>query len=623
MPIAPYGSWGSPITSDTVTTNSLRLGQIDVDHDFFYYVEGRASEKGRSVLMKGDLNGYLEEVLPQQFNVRSSVHVYGGKCFSVKNDTVYFVNHADGAIYKKTSDGMITQLTQAPNFYFADFTISKDYLYAVAEEHIENTVNNMLIRLDLTTYKIDVIASGYDFYAAPRLSQDDSKLAWLCWNHPNMPWDGSELWVAVVTSQGLTSPLCVAGNDKESITHPVWSENTLYFTSDRSGFWNLYRYQNHKIDPIYPSHSDFGAAHWIFGSERYTFMKDGSIAAISTELAIDCLYLINLKTKTAKRLNAPFTTLSDLYVIKDTLIMSAASPTCATTLIAFNIETETYTLLKSSQPLSVDEKYISFPKSIQFPTENNTLSYGFYYPPTNPDYKPLADELPPLILRCHGGPTTHVSPKLNLDTLFFTSRGFAVFEINYGGSTGYGRSYRNRLKGNWGVVDRLDCIHAANYLCSKGLADKNRLAIKGGSAGGYTVLCTLAFNKLFQAGVSYYGVCDLEDLTKDTHKMEKHYLDSLIGPYPKEQKLYKERSPIYFANQITSSVLLFQGDQDPVVPPSQSQKIYESLLKEHTPVAYILFENEGHGFKMSSTIKRCLEEELSFYQKLFYKNTMN
>lgn len=623
MTITPCGSWDSPITSDTVTSNSLRFGQIDVDHEFFYYIETRASEKGRSVLMKSHLNGYLEEILPKEFNVRSSVHVYGGKCFSVKNDTVYFANHPDGAIYKKTADGIITQLTQAPNVYFADFAISKDYLYAVAEEHIENTVNNTLIRLDLTTYKIDVIASGYDFYAAPRLNQDGSKLAWLCWNHPNMPWDSSELWLATVTPKGLSYPLCIAGNDNESITHPLWSENTLYFTSDRSGFWNLYRYLDNKIDSIYPSPSDFGAAHWIFGSERYTFINDALIAAISTELAIDSLYLINPKTKTAKRLNIPFTTFSDLYVINNTLIMSAASPSFPTSLIAINIETETYTLLKPSQVLAIDEKYISFPQSIQFPTKNNNTAYGFYYPPTNPHYKPLPNELPPLILRCHGGPTTHVSMKLNLDILFFTSRGFAVFDINYGGSTGYGKSYRNRLNGNWGVTDRLDCINAANYLCSKGLADKNRLAIKGSSAGGYTVLCALAFNKVFQAGVSYYGISDLEDLIKDTHKMEKHYLDSLIGPYPKQKNLYKERSPIYFVNQITSSVLLLQGDQDPVVSPSQSQKIYKSLLEEHIPVTYMLFENEGHGFKMSSTLKRCLEVELSFYQQLFCKNNMN
>ena len=617
MSTAPYGSWISPITSDTASTNSLRFGAIDIDQDFFYYIEARSSEKGRSVLMKGSLNGALEEVLPQEFNVRSNVHVYGGKCFLVVEGTIYFSSYLDGAIYKKTLDGAITKITEAPNFSFIDFSIGKKHLYAVAEEHLGNQVNNTLIRLDLTTYKIDVIASGYDFYASPRLSKDESTLAWLCWNHPNMPWDGCELWTAATNPQGLIAPKCIAGGPTESITHPVWSHDNLYFTSDKSGFWNLYCYNAHKIDSIYTSSSDFGAAHWIFASERYALTKDGLIAAISTKNAIDYLYLINPKTNTAKCLELPFTTLSDLYILNDTLIMSAAAPSFPTSVIAVDINTGSYTLLKSSQSFSLDKKYISLPQTIAFPTENATTAYGFYYPPTNPDYKPLPQELPPLILRCHGGPTTHVSPKLNLDTLFFTSRGFAVFEINYGGSTGYGKAYRDRLHHSWGIVDRQDCMNAVKYLCDHQLADKNRLVVKGGSAGGYTALCALTFDKVFQAAVSYYGVCDLEDLIKDTHKMEKYYLDSLIGPYPQAQNLYKNRSPIHFIDQITAPILLFQGDQDPVVPPSQSKKIYEALLKQNIAVTYILFEKEGHGFKMSSTIKQCLEIELKFYQTLF------
>jgi len=617
MCIATYGSWISPITSDIASSNSLRFGAIDIDQDFFYYIETRPSEKGRSVLMKGSLDGVLEEVLPQEFNVRSNVHVYGGKCFSVVEGTIYFSNYSDGAIYKKTVDCPITKITKGTNFSFIDFSIGKKYLYAVAEEHLENQVNNMLIRLHLTTYKMDVIASGYDFYASPRLSKNESTLAWLCWNHPNMPWDSSELWIAATSPEGLISPKCIAGGSSESITHPVWSQDSLYFTSDKSGFWNLYCYHDHTIKAIYPSSSDFGAAHWIFASERYALTKDGLIAAISTKSAIDHLYLINPKTKTAKCIELPFTTLSDLYVLNDTLIMSAASPSFPTSVIAVDIDTGSYTLLKSSQSFSLDKQYISSPQTITFPTENATTAYGFYYPPINPDYKPLPQELPPLILRCHGGPTTHVSPKCNLETLFFTSRGFAVFEINYGGSTGYGKDYRNRLHYSWGIVDRQDCIDAVKYLCDHKLADKNRLAIKGGSAGGYTALCALTFNKVFQGAVSYYGVCDLEDLIQDSHKMEKYYLDSLIGPYPQMVNLYRNRSPIHFIDQITAPILLFQGDQDPVVPPSQSKKIYESLLKQHTPVTYILFEKEGHGFKMSSTIKQCLEIELKFYQTLF------
>lgn len=618
----PYGSWKSPISSDLLAESALRFGQIDVDNSTFYYIEGRPSEKGRCALMQGSLKDPIKELLPKEFNVRSTVHEYGGKCFLAHNGCVYFVNHQDQDLYKINKEGIVSRITKEPTLRFADLAIANDasFLYAVAERHLGDSVDNMLMKISLTDSHIESIANGYDFYAAPRISTSGRYVAWFCWNHPNMPWDGTELWLASISPEGtLIDPKCIAGGSEESITAPSWSEaDVLYFISDCSGFWNFYRYVDNSAQALYPCDIDFGSPHWIFGSERYCFLKGDIIATIGTTRGRDSIYLLDSKKQTLITVETPFTAISDLYSLnQESLLFTAASPCMASALVALDLKTNQTHIIKHSQNTSIQKDYLSFPEEIIFKTEEGLDCYGFYYPPTNPDFKSETKELPPLILRCHSGPTANASPKLNLDILYFTSRGFAFFELNYGGSTGYGREYRNRLRNNWGVVDVQDCVHAALELCKRGLVDKTRLIVKGSSAGGYTALSLLTFTDVFQAGACYYGVSDMEALAKDTHKFELHYLDRLIGPYPQERNTYIKRSPIHFVDQLLCPIIFFQGANDKVVLPSQTESMYLELRKKHIPTAYLLFENESHGFRMSSTIKRCVDAELFFYSKIF------
>lgn len=626
--ITPYGSWPSPITADHLIKEALRFGSIAIDPPFFYYIEGRPTEQGRSVLIRGSLSGQHQEILPTTFDVRTKVHEYGGKCILAHKQHLYFVNCHDQDIYLVTAQGEVKRLTQDPSLRYADFSITPDgsFLYAVAERHpkepAQGKVENMLIQLSLSTLQMEIIASGYDFYAAPRVSPDGTTLAWFCWSHPNMPWDGTELWIGEISpSQTLLNPRKIAGGVEESVTSPQWSpDHVLHFVSDKTGFWNLYRYLDNTITPFYPNPCtiDFGAPHWIFGVERYGFLQDGSLVAIGTLQGEDSLYHLDPKKSAPQRLHLPLTSLSDLYVLQDTLIFKGSSPELPESLLAVYLATQDLKILKTSQPVSINPGYISRPVKMTCPTEPRTVTYGFYYPPTHPHSIAPAHSAPPLILRCHGGPTAHVSPRFNLETLYFTSRGFAVFEINYSGSTGYGRDYRNRLRGKWGVMDVQDCVYAACYLCDQGLADPSRLIIKGGSAGGFTTLCAMIFSKTFQAGSCYYGVSDLEALAINTHKMELHYLDRLIGPYPQQKTTYIERSPIHHTQRLSQPIIFFQGAEDRVVPPAQSEKMYQALCQKNIPSAYLLFQHEAHGFRRSETIKKCVETELLFYAQIFH-----
>jgi dipeptidyl aminopeptidase/acylaminoacyl peptidase len=620
-----YESWNSPISAQLVAQNALRLGFIEVEGSTFYYIEGRPAEKGRCVLMQGSSQGEIKEALPKEFSIKSKVHEYGGKCFLSHKNTLYFVNYQDQALYKKAEDGSIHKLFEDSTLRLVDLTFAHQALYAVAERHLEDRIDNMIVRLSLEDGSLEIVASGYDFYAAPRASPDGRFLAWFCWNHPNMPWDASELWLASISSDGsLTNPQCLAGGVEESITSPMWSKNnTLYFLSDKEGFWNFYRYSQGAIEALYPCEIDFGAAHWVFGSERYCFLDESTLAAIGTTKGKDALYLLDLKTSQLKTLKTPFTMISDLYYLgKKTLLFLGTSPKTAPALISFHIETQQYSTLKTSQEVSLGEGFISLPKDISFQTDNQRTSYGFYYPPTHPDDLENPRKCPPLIIRCHSGPTSHNPPKFSLDILYFTSRGFAFFDLNYSGSTGYGRAYRNRLNNQWGEIDVQDCIFAARELCQKGLADPKRLILKGSSAGGYTVLRTFTLpstsaQPLFQIGACYYGISNLEDLTKNTHKFELHYLSHLIGPYPKEKETYIKRSPIHAVDHLSRPIIFFQGGKDTVVSSSQTKSMYLALCQKKIPTQYFLFEEEGHGFRMSSTLQKCLEEELSFYINAF------
>ncbi|NGX51659.1 MAG: hypothetical protein K1060chlam2_01532, partial [Chlamydiae bacterium] len=572
-------------------------------------------EKGRSVVVRWR-DGEAEDLLPAPYSARSRVHEYGGGSFTVHDGFVYFSNYSDQHLYLRSSEGEISPLTQGDSRRYANpiFDSWRALLFAVEEVHrSDGAVENRLVTIQKEGGIIDVIHEGWDFYSMAALHPKGTHLAFLTWNHPNMPWDGTTLWVGELTPDGTLINLKeVAGGVSESIFQPQWSpDGTLYFVSDRSGFWNLYRLGEREVEACYPMEAEFGEPLWVFGMSRYGFLPDGKIAAIYTVKGIDSLGVVDPDENRLERLELPFTSLSNLKVQGALLYFMGASPTEVKSLIRYDFKTVERIRLSKRVKLDV----ISVPEMIEFPTEEGLTTYGFFYPPKNRNF--TGSDLPPLIVKCHGGPSARVTSALNLEIQFWTSRGIAFLDMNYGGSTGFGREYRERLKGKWGIVDVDDCTNSALYLAEQGRVDPDRMAIKGGSAGGYTTLAALTFKDIFKAGASYYGVSDLEALVHEMHKFESHYLEGLIGPYPMEKKRYIEYSPIHHTDRLSCPVILFQGAEDKVVPPSQAEKMFEALNKKKIPVAYLLFEGEQHGFRNAENIKRALDAELFFYSKIF------
>ncbi|PCI96001.1 peptidase [Candidatus Aerophobetes bacterium] len=616
---SPYGTWKSPLSPDSLIQDSFRFSFMHVANERILFGEGRPKEKGRTALVEVGFNKKQKDLLPKEYNMRTQVHEYGGKSFTMHENAVYFVNLKDQDIYKIETDSTIHRITKQEHFRFADLCVSPDgrFLFCVAESHESKKVENMLVRVCLSSNEIEIIATGYDFYSSVVVSPDAKRIAWFSWNQPNMPWDETELFIADISDKkGLTNVTLVA--TEASCIHPQFSkDNTLYFISDSSGYWNLYTYKEETIHPVYPIDVEFGAPCWVFGMMRYVFLETGHIACIGTKKAVDSLYIIDPHSKKIVRIDTPFTQFSDLYVSNDLLVFHAASPTQPSCIATYNLKNKEIHVLKefSSCPLDIED--ISIPVAISFPTEGGKTAYGFYYPPTNKNYLGLDDEKPPVIVNCHGGPSSHVSPVLQMKHLFYTTRGFGVFELNYSGSTGYGSEYRNRLKRNWGVVDLHDCENLARYLKKKGLVDPEKLIIKGGSAGGYSVLCALTYLDSYKAGACYYGVADMEALAKDTHKFEAKYLDLIVGSYPKDKKTYIERSPIHHCEKLSCPIIFFQGTEDKCVPPEQSDMMVQALRDKKIPVSYLLFKGEGHGFRMAESIKASIEAELYFFSKIF------
>ncbi len=620
MPIvaAPYGSFSSPITAELVAKGSVNIRQILVDDDEMYWIEARPEEKGRAVIVK---YAGKKDSLPSPYYVRTTVHEYGGKCSAIHEGTIYFSNFSDQNIYRLMQTGDITRITNVTTLRFGDFVIHPNgkWLYSVMEDHTNLAdVQNSIVKVHLDTGDIEKIAAGHDFYAAPRLSPDGKRIAYIFWDHPNMPWDKTELWLGDLNEFGLID--CekrITGLENESVVEPSFSPaGVLYFISDRSGYWNIYNEEN---EPIHEMNAEFSVPLWTLGNKSYTFISIDNkphIAAIYTEKAIDSLALIDLEKHIFKKIPLKFNSLSDITTRKQNLLFLAKSTTEMQQIIEYDPILNQATALVKPDPLKIDPSFFSSPEMIEFPSLNDKTAFAFFYPPTNPDFKPDTNEKPPLIVFTHGGPTANVNPSLKLSIQFWTSRGFAVCDVNYSGSSGYGREYRDRLKGNWGVVDVHDVCSAANYLVNKGLVDKERLIIEGGSAGGYTTLAALTFKNVFKVGASYFGVSDLELLTKDGHKYEARYLDSLVGPYPANLSIYHERSPLFHTDKLSCPILFLQGGMDKIVPPNQAEKMYDALLKKKIPTAYILFEDEAHGFRSAPNIITSFEAELYFYQKI-------
>ena len=626
--LAPYGSWKSPITSDLIAAATIRLGGVHLDGDDIYWSELRPAEQGRNVVVQHTAAGKQTDITPQPFNVRTRVHEYGGGAFIVADGTIYFSNFADQRLYSQSPGGSPQPLTPTQQLRYADCVLDRrrNRLICVQEDHTRANQEpiNTLVSVELNSPASDqnggqILVTGNDFFASPRLSPDSSRLAWLSWNHPNMPWDGTELWVAEIKANGaLGERRRIVGGAAESIFQPEWSpDGRLYFISDRTGWWNLYCWQGEQIQPLCQKAAEFGLPQWGFSLSTYGFESSNSLICTYREHGIQQLARLDTNQLTLSPIETPYSNISGLRVAARYVVFTAGSPTVSSEIARLDLATHQIEVLRRASQIELDPGYLSIPEMIEFPTGGQLTAHAFYYPPQNCDYHAPTDERPPLLVKSHGGPTSATSPILNLGIQYWTSRGIAVLDVNYGGSTGYGRAYRQRLQGQWGIVDVEDCLNGARYLVEQGKADGSRLAISGGSAGGYTTLAALTFHNLFKAGASYYGVSDLEALTRDTHKFESHYLDSLIGPYPNQRRLYQARSPIHHLEQLACPIIFFQGDGDKVVPPNQAEIMVEALRSKKLPVAYLLFEGEQHGFRRAENIKRALEAELYFYANVF------
>ena len=623
---APYGSWKSPITSDLIVVGSIGLGQLVMDGDAVYWTEGRPSENGRNALVKWTPENGIEELSAAGFNIRSRVHEYGGGAYAVHDDVIYFTNFVDQRLYVQYPHSEPEPLTLSEPLRFADGTVDtqRGRLFCIREDHSANgqEPSNALVSLNLDSYNESgtVLASGRNFYASPRLSPNGRQLAWLSWNHPNMPWDGTELWLGDLNEDGthLSNVTLVAGGLEESIFQPEWSPSgELYFVSDRTNWWNLYRWREGMVQPIYPMEAEFGRPQWIFGLSTYGFERADSIICIYTQNGTWHLARLNTETSNLSTIDTPYTSISGLQVNNGFACFIGGSATHPSAIVRLDLTTNESQILRQSTDLTVDTAYLSVPESIEFPTENGLTAHAIYYPPQNRDFAAPENKTPPLLVISHGGPTSATQTTLNLGTQYWTSRGFAVLDVNYGGSTGYGRAYRQRLNRQWGIVDVQDCINGAKYLVEQGLVDGNRLAIRGGSAGGYTTLCALTFYNTFSAGASFFGISDVEALAKETHKFESRYVDSMIGPYPEAKETYVARSPIHFTDQLNCPLILFQGLEDKVVPPNQAEIMFEAVKAKGIPVAYVAFPGEQHGFRSAENIKRSLDAELYFYGQIF------
>lgn len=624
--IAPYGAWRSPISADLLATAGISLGYLQVAGETVYWVEGRPMEQGRYVIVQRSSDGKISDVTLTGYNARTLVHEYGGGMYWIQNDVAYFSNFADQRLYRQPVGATPQPITPEPptprSLRYADGRVTPDgnRLICVRERHEASGVYNELVVLPTDgSATPQIIAEGYDFYAAPRISPDGSKLAWLAWRHPQLPWDGAELWVADLQVDGtLQNARLVAGSTTESILQPAWrSDGVLYFISDRTNWWNLYCERDGQIEAVAPLAAEIGGPAWVFGLCDYVFLHDGGIACIYKDRGIDYLGLIRPGSQVVEPLPCAYTTLKWLDTDGNKLWLIGGSPTAPTTLFVLEPQSGAVTPIQVSATIDIDPAFFSGPEPFEYPTEDGLTAHAIFYPPINPLFAAPAEERPPLVVICHGGPTGATQALLTLSIQFWTSRGFGVVDVNYGGSTGYGRAYRQRLQGSWGIVDVMDCINAARYLIAQGRADGQRVAIRGGSAGGYTTLRALTWQNFFATGASHYGLAELETFVHDTHKFESRYLDYLIGPYPERKALYAERSPVNAADQLNVPVILFQGLEDKIVPPSQAEIMIAALQKKGLPYAYLAYEGEQHGFRKAENIIRSAEAELYFYGRIF------
>jgi dipeptidyl aminopeptidase/acylaminoacyl peptidase len=631
--VRPYATWSSPITADLVARAGTVLSAPWLEDGSAWWLEGRPAENGRVVLMCAAPGEEPRDVTPDSFNVRTAVHEYGGGAYCVHRGTIFFSSYEDQRLYRLEPGGdpaAITPDVPEKRHRYADGRVTPEggSWIGVRERHGESgrpqdVVNELVaVPADGSAEPI-VLVGGRDFYSSPRISPDGTRLAFLAWDLPWMPWDGCELFTARLAPDGAVTEIeHIAGRGgEESIWQPEWSpQGDLVFASDRTGWWNLERLRDGDRSTLHWAEAEFGYPAWVFGGSSFAFLGDGRIACEYDRDGRTQFAVLDPNRGSLEHLDLPYDALRStphLTAEGSAVLLVAGSATIPNQVARLDVETGRLDVLRRSAQVPVDVAFFAVPEAIEFPTGDGLTAHALYYPPTNPELTASEEEQPPLLVMSHGGPTGNATALFDLQIQFWTTRGFAVVDVNYGGSTGYGRAYRERLNGEWGVVDLHDCVNAARFLADRGDADLDRLLITGGSAGGYTTICALTFTDEFAAGTTYFGIADLDQFAGgDTHKFELQYEHTLIGPLPEAAHLYRERSPIHFVDRISTPMLVLQGAEDKIVPPSQAELIVNALRERGIPHAYLLFEGEGHGFRKAENIVRSLEAELSFYLQI-------
>ncbi|MEF8726269.1 MAG: S9 family peptidase [Candidatus Bipolaricaulota bacterium] len=620
----PYGSWKTPISAEKVASMKVGLSEIRIDGDYVYWLETRPSENGRTVLVRLGRQGTREDLTPEGFNVRSRVHEYGGGSYVVDGGTIFFTNFEDQRIYKLIPGKQPRPITPEGNYRYADFSFDEKrrLIWAICEDHTDENkeASNYLVSLNPDELaKHQIATRGHDFYSSPRLSPNGKKMAWVTWDHTNMPWDETQLHVASLSESGeIKNSKVIAGTDSESVTQPKWGpDGALYFISDKSNWWNLYRWSGGETDRFVAQEAEIGKPQWKFGMSTYDFISTSEIIFAFTKNGRWFLAKKELENGDIEMGQVPYTQISSVRAAGNKVWFIGGGPGNPRGVRRYHWENREVETLKLSTTMDLDQGYVSTPESIEFSSGEDETVHGFFYPPCNKEFDGPKREKPPLLVISHGGPTSATGDSFSYEIQFWTTRGFSVLDINYRGSTGFGREYREELKGEWGLVDVEDCVNGALQLVEEERVDRDKLVIRGGSAGGYTTLTALTFKEVFDAGASYYGVSDPAALARDTHKFESRYLDSLIGPYPEKEDIYDARSPLKHADRVSCPVIFFQGTEDRVVPPNQAERMYDSIKERGIPTSYLTFEGEQHGFRKEESIKQAFEAELYFYSKIF------